>query len=129
MSKEKNSAFFIYQLVCLLLLAYLLVLPLLVPYIRMVAPDFWQCSHYAQYGEPCPFCGTTTHVYRLLTKGVVPPTYICISLVCFLFEIVRKIALCMVLMLGKQVKRATIWVDGALTATVLITVTCCFLLR
>lgn len=129
MGTDKNKAFFIYQLVCLLLLTYLLVLPLLVPYIRMVAPDFWQCSHYALYGEPCPFCGTTTHVYRLLTKGVIPPTYICISLVCFLFELVRKIALCMILMLGKQVKRATIWVDGALTAIVLTTVTCCFLLR
>lgn len=129
MKQNQQRAFFIYQVVYLIFLLYLLLMPLLIAQIKPLAPGLWQCSYEIIYNKPCIFCGTTTHVYRALTAGILPPTYICISLGCMATEIIRKTILCIQYMRRPYFTRRCLIADVCLSFIAICIVAGCFILR
>lgn len=91
-SEHRDSFDVPYQLTEFGLLLFTYAFPLISRYIGTLFPaGFWMCQHKRLTGEPCIFCGTTTSVRRLMLEGILPPTYICIALICLTIEFIRKI--------------------------------------
>lgn len=57
------------NLVLLGFLLYLLVFPLVSPFMEKIAPSVWKCHYRALTGRPCPFCGLTGDMRRYLSGG------------------------------------------------------------
>lgn len=56
----------IYNWVFLGIIIYFICLPIITPVMVRILPGLWICPYEKYTGKPCPFCGITTDLYRLL---------------------------------------------------------------
>ncbi len=115
------------QAVCVGLLLYVAALPFFVPYIRMVAPGLWRCTHEALYHEPCPFCGATTYVYRFVVYGEPLPAYMAVALCVWAEELLRHAYICCKLRKNDTLPRGFVTTDIWCTVCAGVVVLICFL--
>ena len=115
------------QAVCVGLLLYVAALPFFVPYIRMLAPGFWRCTHETLYHEPCPFCGVTTYVYRFVVYGEPLPAYMAVALCVWAEELLRHAYICCRLRQNDTLTRGFVITDILCTVSAVIVTLCCFL--
>jgi len=54
-----RSNYSIINIVLTGLIIYLLLLPLISPFMDKIFPDIWQCQYLRITGKECPFCGLT----------------------------------------------------------------------
>ncbi len=109
------------------LLVYVVVLPLMVPYIRRIAPGFWRCTYETLYHRPCPFCGTTTYLYRFFVYGEALPAYLVVPALILMEEAVRHAYLFCRLWKPYALTPRGVVVDAVCTFAALGVVLLCFL--
>lgn len=107
---------FTYQFILLGLMVFFCAFPLLLPYIRPLAPEMFKCPC-----EPCPFCGTTTYLYRFFKHGAPLPYHLQVGAWCMGIELVRKLGICLYLLCGGCMKRR--WITADICLTILCTLT------
>jgi len=52
---------------------YFLLLPVISPVMEDLLPDLWRCRYRESTGRDCPFCGVTSDIATLFTRGVTAP--------------------------------------------------------
>ncbi|KMQ49886.1 hypothetical protein CHISP_3173 [Chitinispirillum alkaliphilum] len=95
----------ILQIVVLGLAAYGLMLPLVSPVAKKVAPEVWSCTYNRIKGHDCPLCGFTRSVEKMYHRQwlQVPRKFLVIASL-ILFEMVFRVFV-LVLLLKKILSR------------------------
>lgn len=87
----------IMQKIILGYVVYFLFLPVITPFMKKLAPGFWQCAYTKFTGRPCPFEGITGDLKNIISYGIKEDTVNILSIplfICFICEIIIRIIIC-----------------------------------
>ena len=103
--ETKWQAYKVINLVVLMYICYLLILPIISPFLSKIMPTFWRCQYLAYTGHPCPFCGMTrdfAHMFHFNFANINAMSLF--FLIFVLFEFIFRIVLLSVKNISSKVR-------------------------